>query len=149
MYWFICCLLNILYFFVGILFRYPAEDVPGFPFPNQVAMFCLPFGAAIESWPPGARHPLPIFSTFVLTIATGDKVYGAAVIFYEEYDQCHLNSEQALNLGLKSQKKRLMVHQNQSICILSRWPFFDTFKKFLLTLYRLSVSGPQALPLER
>lgn len=138
-----CCLA------LGVLFRYPAEDLPGCPFPQQVAMFCLPLGATIESWPTGSRHPLPLFSTFVLTGATGEKVYGGAVIFYEEYDQSKLRREELTKLGLSSAEKQLSVHQNQSICILSRWPFFDTFKKFLLCLYRISVSGPQMVPLER
>lgn len=139
-----CCLA------LGVLFRYPTEDLPACPFPQQVAMFCLPLGATIESWPAGSRHPLPLFSTFVLTGATGEKVYGAAVIFYEEYDRSKLRREQLTKLGLSSQEKaHLSVHQNQSICILSRWPFFDTFRKFLQCLYRISVSGPQMVPLER
>lgn len=136
-----------------MLFRYPCEDLPGCPFPQQVAMFCLPLGATIESWPVGSRHPLPLFSTFVLTGATGEKLYGAAVIFYDDYDQSKLRREELTKLGImvsqSPPEKRLSIHQNQSICVLSRWPFFDTFRKFLFCLYRISVSGPQMVPLER
>lgn len=38
-------------------------------------MFCLPQGAIIECWPENSQHPLPIFSTFVLTGASGQKVW--------------------------------------------------------------------------
>lgn len=32
-------------------------------------------GATIESWPVDTKYQLPVFSTFVLTGASGDKVY--------------------------------------------------------------------------
>ena len=41
------------------------------------------------------------------------------------------------------------VHESKCICVLSRWPFFNTFKKYLSYLYRISVSGPQEVPIER
>lgn len=31
-------------------------------------------GAKIECWDPHTRDPLPVFSTFVLTISSGEKV---------------------------------------------------------------------------
>ena len=34
------------------------------------------------------------------------------------------------------------------MCVLSHWPFFEAFKKFLSQLYRISVSA-QPLPIER
>lgn len=34
-------------------------------------------GATIESWPADTKYQLPVFSTFVLTGASGDKVSGA------------------------------------------------------------------------
>lgn len=43
---------------------------------------------------------------------------------------------------------RQIVHSNKSICVLSHWPFFEAFKKFLSSLYRISVST-QPIPLER
>lgn len=41
------------------------------------------------------------------------------------------------------------AYQSKSICFLSRWPFFDTFQKLLTYLYRLSITGPHQLPIER
>lgn len=58
----------------GLLGRYPEQDSEAFPLPESVPVFCLPMGATIESWPADTKYPLPVFSTFVLTGASGDKV---------------------------------------------------------------------------
>lgn len=58
----------------GLLCRYPEEDYESFPLPESVPMFCLPMGATIECWPSHTKHSLPVFSTFVLTGASGEKV---------------------------------------------------------------------------
>ena len=81
-YLFVCSyiylLLNILhvFFFViaEIISRFPTKDFEGFPLPESVPMFCLPQGAIVECWPEKSQHPLPSFSTFVLTGASGQKV---------------------------------------------------------------------------
>lgn len=67
-------------YITGILDRYPAEDHPDFPLAHNVPMFCLPLGATIEAWPAQAQHPMPKFSTFVLTQETGGKVSIASVL---------------------------------------------------------------------
>lgn len=58
----------------GLLCRYPEEDYESFPLPESVPMFCLPMGATVECWPEHTKHSLPVFSTFVLTGASGEKV---------------------------------------------------------------------------
>ncbi|XP_041375007.1 C-myc promoter-binding protein-like [Gigantopelta aegis] len=139
-----------------ILDRYPEEDYENFPMPDSVPMFCLPMGATVESWPAKAQHPLPIFSTFILTVPNA-KVYGAAVTFYEEYGdgEVGLSDLQLRSLGLKNKHIREQyrvsktIHTNKSICLLSHWPFFDAFKKFLSYLYKNSITGPHTVPLER
>lgn len=67
--------LNYLSFLSEVLSRFPVEDYEGFPLPDKIPMFCLPQGAIIECWPENSQHPLPIFSTFVLTGASGQKVW--------------------------------------------------------------------------
>lgn len=57
----------------GLIFRYPEEDYESFPLSESVPLFCLPMGAKIECWAPNTKDPLPIFSTFVLTISSGEK----------------------------------------------------------------------------
>lgn len=146
-------------------------------------------GAKIECWAPNTRDPLPIFSTFVLTISSGEKVrhgsqeqglnnerlnklqtathwlqllngkplfqvYGSAIQFYEPYSVDLLSEKQKIQLGLLTTVEKKMipnrpVNTNKCICLLSRWPFFESFRKFLMFLYKLSISGPHPLPIEK
>ncbi|XP_052008438.1 C-myc promoter-binding protein-like isoform X2 [Xyrauchen texanus] len=144
---------NTLAFKAGLLSRYPEEDYDSFPLPESVPLFCLPMGASIECWPSQTKYSLPVFSTFVLTGASGEKVYGAAIQFYEPYPEEHLTDKQRSQLGLQDNCLRpdgsMTVHTNKSICLLSHWPFFDAFHNFLTFLYRYSISGPHILPIEK
>ncbi|KFM69755.1 C-myc promoter-binding protein, partial [Stegodyphus mimosarum] len=108
-------------------------------------------GATIECWPKKAQHPKPVFSTFVLTSYSAEKVYGAAVTFYEAFPEVKLNDEMKvqLNYVTDEHRKTKCLQTNKSICLLSRWPFFDTFEKFLRYLHRMSITGPHRVPLER
>ncbi|XP_062897836.1 DENN domain-containing protein 4B-like isoform X1 [Mobula hypostoma] len=138
----------------GLVSRYPETDSESFPLPQTVPIFCLPMGVTIESWPAQPKYQLPVFSTFVLTAATGVKVYGAAIQFYESYAPDKLTEKQRLSLGLLSLIDRRpilskSVQAKKSICVLSHWPFFDVFQKFLTFVYRYSVSGPHVLPIEK
>lgn len=145
---------NTISYKAGLICRYPQEDYESFSLPESVPLFCLPMGATIECWPPNSKYPLPVFSTFVLTGASAEKVYGAAIQFYEPYSEENLTEKQRLLLGLtslvdgKSDSSRT-IHTNKCICLLSHWPFFDAFRKFLTFLYRYSISGPHALPIEK
>ena len=82
-------------------------------------------------------------------------MFGAAVTFYEEYPEEKLTDYQMRHLGLKNkhirEQYRIMktVHYNKSICLLSHWPFFDAFRKLLSYLYRISITGPHTVPIER
>uniref|UniRef100_A0A671SF14 C-myc promoter-binding protein-like n=1 Tax=Sinocyclocheilus anshuiensis TaxID=1608454 RepID=A0A671SF14_9TELE len=144
---------NTLAFKAGLLSRYPEEDYDSFPLPESVPLFCLPTGASIECWPSHSKYSLPVFSTFVLTGASGEKVYGAAIQFYEPYPEEHLTDKQRSQLGLQANGLRpdgsMTVHTNKSICLLSHWPFFDAFHNFLTFLYRYSISAPHTLPIEK
>ncbi|XP_050402671.2 C-myc promoter-binding protein isoform X3 [Patella vulgata] len=146
---------DVLAYKPAILGRYPPVDYDNFPLPESVPMFCLPMGATIECWSAKAQHPLPVFSTFVLTGSEGDRIYGAAVTFYEEYSEDKLSDLQMRHLGLKNkhirEQYRILktVHSNKSICLLSHWPFFDAFKKFLSCLYKICITGPHDVPIER
>ncbi|XP_031441222.1 DENN domain-containing protein 4C [Clupea harengus] len=145
---------NSIAYKAGLIFRYPEDDYESFPLSESVPLFCLPMGAKIECWAPNTPYPLPVFSTFVLTISSGEKVYGAAIQFYEPYPVDQLSERQKQQLGLLTAvEKKLItdrpVNTNKCICLLSRWPFFEAFRKFLLFLYKLSVSGPHPLPIEK
>uniref|UniRef100_A0A3P9HJ72 DENN domain containing 4A n=1 Tax=Oryzias latipes TaxID=8090 RepID=A0A3P9HJ72_ORYLA len=149
---------NAVVYKAGLFSRYPEEDYESFPLPESVPLFCLPMGATIECWPANTKYSLPIFSTFVFTGASGEKVYGAAIQFYEPYPPECLTNQQLCRLGLLSAEQlsntnpagsSCSVHTNKCICLLSHWPFFDAFRKFLTFLYRYSISGPHALPIEK
>ncbi|XP_035273784.1 C-myc promoter-binding protein-like isoform X3 [Anguilla anguilla] len=144
---------NTIAYKAGLMCRYPEQDYESFPLPESVPLFCLPMGATIECWPPHTKYSLPVFSTFVLTGASGEKVYGAAIQFYEPHPQEHLTEKQRLLLGLVDGERGTggprTVHALKCICLLSHWPFFDAFRKFLTFLYRYSISGPHALPIEK
>uniref|UniRef100_A0A669E5A7 DENN domain containing 4A n=1 Tax=Oreochromis niloticus TaxID=8128 RepID=A0A669E5A7_ORENI len=133
---------NTIAYKAGLFSRYPEEDYESFPLPESVPLFCLPMGATIECWPANTKYSLPVFSTFVLTGASGEKVYGAAIQFYEPYPQECLTDHTANGSPCS-------VYTNKCICLLSHWPFFDAFRKFLTFLYRYSISGPHALPIEK
>uniref|UniRef100_A0A8C5CVF1 DENN domain containing 4B n=1 Tax=Gadus morhua TaxID=8049 RepID=A0A8C5CVF1_GADMO len=145
---------NALVYEAGLISRYPEEDLESFPLPESVPVFCLPMGGTIESWPINTKYQLPVFSTFVLTSASGDKVYGAAIQFYEAFPRAVLSEAQCLALGLLSVVDRRPItnrslHVKKSVCVLSHWPFFSVFQKFLTFIYRYSISGPHVLPLEK
>uniref|UniRef100_A0A8C0ASX2 DENN domain containing 4C n=1 Tax=Buteo japonicus TaxID=224669 RepID=A0A8C0ASX2_9AVES len=145
---------NSLAYKAGLIFRYPQENYESFPLSESVPLFCLPMGATIECWDPQTKYPLPVFSTFVLTCSSAEKVYGAAIQFYEPYPRELLTEKQQLQLGLLTAVERKVVtsksiNSNKCICLLSHWPFFEAFRKFLMFIYKLSVSGPHPLPIEK
>ncbi|EMP34050.1 DENN domain-containing protein 4C [Chelonia mydas] len=144
---------NSIAYKAGLIFRYPEDDYESFPLSESVPLFCLPMGATIECWDPQTKYPLPVFSTFVLTGSSAEKVYGAAIQFYEPYSRELLTEKQHMQLGLLTAVERKVVtsksiNSNTCICLLSHWPFFEAFRKFLMFIYKLSVSGPHPLPIE-
>ncbi|XP_016060974.1 PREDICTED: DENN domain-containing protein 4C isoform X2 [Miniopterus natalensis] len=144
---------NSIAYKAGLIFRYPEDDYESFPLSESVPLFCLPMGATIECWDPQTKYPLPVFSTFVLTGSSAEKVYGAAIQFYEPYAWELLTEKQLMQLGLLTpvERKRVSksINSNKCICLLSHWPFFEAFRKFLMFIYKLSVSGPHPLPIEK
>uniref|UniRef100_UPI00358E3CF8 C-myc promoter-binding protein-like isoform X2 n=1 Tax=Myxine glutinosa TaxID=7769 RepID=UPI00358E3CF8 len=147
---------NAVAYKAGLLDRYPLEDDKDFPLPESVPLFCLPMGAMVECWPTDSKQPEPVFSTFVLTAISANKVYGAAVQFYEKLPVERIPKHSAGHLSLLSSVGHKIkvpegrkLHCNKCICILSHWPFFEDFRKFLEFIFRLSVSGPHALPIEK
>lgn len=119
----------------SVICRYPLQDLPNFPFPSSVSLFCLPMGATVEMWPAQASQPAPVFSTFVLTVSDAKhKVYGSAITFYEQVSEDKLTEKQIEYLGYEADSGNTL-HISKSICVLSHWPFSDTFENWLLFLY--------------
>ncbi|TMS38632.1 hypothetical protein L596_005312 [Steinernema carpocapsae] len=147
----------------AILDRFP-NDV-AFPLTEHVPMFCLPMGAVIECWPEKCQPPDRNFSTFVLTDHVGTKFYGASVSFYEKF-KGKLTDDQLDKLELGGDVRgqgavddstptndpadEMSFHVSKSVCIISRYPFFSAFKRFLFHIYRMSLSGGSySIPIER
>ncbi|CDW53044.1 dDENN and uDENN and DENN domain containing protei n [Trichuris trichiura] len=149
----------------GLLDRFPLNDIAEYPLPVNVPIFCLPMGALIECWPAKCQKPPQQFTTFVLTDRDGQKLYGASVTFYEDYEK-PLTFEQIKSLGLQSDSanqpgscsdssstndpaEQMTFHVNKCICVVSRFPFFPAFRRYLLYLHRMCLSGKYSLPVER
>ncbi|XP_036319544.1 DENN domain-containing protein Crag isoform X3 [Rhagoletis pomonella] len=142
-----------------ILLRYPTVDHNDFPLNlcPSVPLFCLPMGASLEAWPHVSdgekRKPIsPVFSTFVLTVNDGSyKVYGSALTFYEDFEESELTAKQReLLCWDEAFAKHNSLHIIKSICLLSHYPFGDTFDRWLRYLQRLAVRGVDLpVPIER
>ncbi|VDD87018.1 unnamed protein product [Enterobius vermicularis] len=147
----------------AVLNRFPEDS--DFRLVDTIPMFCLPMGALIECWPTNCQNPEETFSTFVLTDQNGCKFYGASVSFYELYKK-KLTEEQLEKLEISSPSgsvsgtalestggsgpvEQMSFHYNTSICVISRYPFFNAFKRFLFFIHHMSVSGTYSVPIER
>ncbi|VDO39104.1 unnamed protein product [Heligmosomoides polygyrus] len=138
-----------------------------FKLAQNISLFCLPMGALIECWPVKCQPPDRVFSTFVLTDENGTKFYGASVSFFEKYDK-KLSDEQLEQLELNATGRvdeagavedsssnndpadEMTFYTNIAICIISRYPFFNSFKRFLYYIHRMSIGGGiHAVPIER
>ena len=148
------------------MYRYPKLDHQKLPFPKEIAMFGLPMGAVIESWPKIVNSDTlkkPVFSTFIINVNSDDdgsiheKVYGSTLTFYEEIDISKLITKQKnlLNLSLEELiKENRTYHSNKALVILSRFPFYNAFKDFLLFLFNKyckmnGSSNFENIPIER
>ncbi|KAA3676243.1 DENN domain-containing protein 4, partial [Paragonimus westermani] len=76
------------------------SDEPIDPEICQVANFCLPWGASLESWSVEQDCPQPNHFTFVLTNETSQRLYGVAFTFHEPYDVKNLDKDQCYRLGV-------------------------------------------------
>ncbi|XP_064474755.1 DENN domain-containing protein 4C-like [Ornithodoros turicata] len=132
----------------AILDRFPRDNYSSFPLPEQVPLFCLPMGATVECWPTKAQRPWPTFSTFVLTLGSAEKVYGASITFYERFPDSNLTASQRKKLNYEPSDDKV-VYANKSICLFSHWPFFRTFERVLRFLYKLSLRESRPVPVER
>uniref|UniRef100_A0A672PTY8 DENN domain containing 4C n=1 Tax=Sinocyclocheilus grahami TaxID=75366 RepID=A0A672PTY8_SINGR len=95
-----------------------------------------------------------LVKTTPLPVPSLSSVYGAGIQFYEPYSVDGLSEKQKIQLGLVSNVDKKVipnrtVNTNKCICLLSRWPFFESFRKFLMFLYKLSANGVNPLPIEK
>jgi pentatricopeptide repeat protein len=127
----------------SVLCQFPETPRPECPMPGgDVSLFCMPTGVNI------AHHfgpPLPTFFSFCLTVTEeGQRMYGCCVTFYEPL-QRRLGSARELE---DDDEYAIDLYTPKCMCLLSRWPFFDAFREFLVLVFTLS-QGPNAVSIER
>jgi hypothetical protein len=121
--------------------RFPLLDHEDNPFPANLPLFCLPEGARLHR-----SMQLPTYFAFVHTQASGQRMFGNCLTFYEalgEEDMTVIKSDlEELGEGVH------VLYAPKCLCVLSRWPYFECYREWLSGLYRISLS-PSDVPLER
>ena len=148
----------------------PQEQYPDMEFPEHVATFVLPEGCH-----PSDSQMSPFFFTFVLTQASGHRLYGASLRIYDEAIETLELRDIMEKSGYRGNYPSWLPHHSmvdmdgiqstasssntssdyndivylpKCLVILSHYPFYDLFRNFLLQLYRITlVEAP--LPIER
>eukprot|EP00742_Colponemidia_sp_Colp-10_P008924 GILJ01009697.1.p1 GENE.GILJ01009697.1~~GILJ01009697.1.p1 ORF type:complete len:1130 (-),score=163.99 GILJ01009697.1:140-3529(-) len=134
----------------SILDKYPREEYKDALLPPNIPMFAYPSGCLVTP-----IESAPICFNFVLTEATGVKLYCTSFQFYEKVSP--LDAIQMFR-ALPELKHELASHSyesalgsyyaSKSILIVSHFPFFNVFKDWLCQLYRISRST-SPIPIER
>jgi len=156
-------------FATSVLSRFPKENYKGLPLPEEeLPMFCYPSGCRLFR----ARlseAPVTQYYGFVVKNERGDSIYVSCVSFMEPLTPSKIRQLEEMSLQRESTSlpNRLktksgtsgshliltsydetVTFENKTICIISRYPFWTAFRKYLLNLHL--VSGVAAkIPLER
>lgn len=121
-----------------IVYKYPPVDITSSKSPDETPRFCFPMGAFIERWPSKVtlQNVTPTFSTFLLA---NQKQYGACISFYELFTAYERLPDSVSDLINRLENDHL--YASTCIVIFSRYPFFDTFRRFLFIIYQLILSS--------
>ena len=152
-------------FKADVLNRFPLYDHEDNPFPANLALFCLPGGLRLTR-----REEIPTFFAFVHTRANGQHMFGFCLTFYEklqqarraelqsacdEWERLHRVSAGNANIDAEGTDLRaaplqpdVALYTPKCLCLLSSWPYFNSYRSWLTNLFLLSLS-PQTVPLER
>eukprot|EP01134_Creolimax_fragrantissima_P000978 CFRG0978T1 len=112
-----------------ILSRFPQKDAKDCSVPPAVTGFCFPNG--VEFLREAAK---PLFFPFVLTDEQGAMQYGSCYVVHERRS------------FVKHGHTRVF-YEPRCLCILSRWPFFCSFRRFHQSLFAL-LRSPCPYPIE-
>lgn len=133
-------------------------------FPEHVSTFLFPDGCR-----PSCMSLPPSFFTFVLTASNGDRLYGGVLRLYDEsrdvdslkvaFDKSGYKGSlpEWLRSGKDGSSRASHTTQQEAsdivflpkcLVVISHYPFFDLWRKFLLQIYRIALVGAP-LPIER
>lgn len=155
-------------FSTRVLGRFPLRNYKSLPLPEEeLPMFCYPTGCRLHRTQL-CNAPLPQCYGFCVKNERGDSIYVSCVSFMEP-----LTSEKSDQLDKISQRHRatspahryfcdhelghkkfmtafdeMTTFENKTICLVSRYPFWTAFRKFLAHLQLLAGSTSD-LPIER
>eukprot|EP01039_Chlorochromonas_danica_P003376 gene3376-3701_t len=134
-----------LAFSVDVLDCFPkANSYADTPIPELVGPMVFPQGYHLSK----IDHP-PFSFTFVLTDINRTKLFGAALIIHELVDREKL--EQQLGSALRDRllgDDQGVYYAPRALTVISHYPFYTLFSKFLEQIYRVSLSTAP-LPIER
>jgi hypothetical protein len=135
-----------------IVSRYPLVDPENTPsFPDGLTLFCLPDGLRVSQ-----KSRPPSFFSFVQTSDKGSRLVGSCLTFYEKLNVsqrkgflalCH-ESPETMREHPDIDDDHMRLYVPRCLCLISEWPFVQSFRKFLCHIYRLSLT-PSSIPIER
>ena len=135
---------------------YPPQNTHGeMGYQDHISSFVMPGGCQ-----PTLNPKPPSFSTFVLTMADGSFIYGGSLQVYDEHVDAEEMKRAMLDSGYEGEFPSFLVHGGETandsdvfffpkcLVFLSRYAFFDLFRRVLLEIYQISlIAAP--LPIER
>jgi hypothetical protein len=112
----------------------------------------IPEGIEYFCFPDGIHFSFSCFSpenhSFIHTSESGTRLIGCCLIFYEEVSASLYEILESHGL-IDSHHVGQSVFLPKAIVLISRYPFITAFEQFLSSLYHLSQSTTNTIPLER
>lgn len=146
---------------------YPQPGSHGDDFPEHVSAFCFPDGCTAST-----MAQAPSFFTFVLTNSYGERLYGGVLRIYDDNREIVSTFREILKksklpedkfppwlqerssqgtkqpLGESTSFGTEIMFMPKCLIVMSHYPFFDLWRKFLLQIYRIALTEAP-LPIER
>jgi DENN (AEX-3) domain/uDENN domain len=128
--------------------RFPIEDYESSPFPNGISSFAFPLDISLKHYEQDeskksdlpSREITPKYFTFCATNSNGEHTYGHTLIFYERISQEQSESLREYGFSVE-ESMQSNLYLPRAFLLLSKWNFRG-FKRFLCSLYLLSIRSP-------